>query len=77
MTGSEVFSSSNILSTFLAAQISIDNIITQLNASNKSSIVFGDDTWVKLFDFSDSKTCANTYDVNDISSCDETIYKNL
>ena len=70
MTGSNFFSSGNILSTFLASKIKIDNIITQLNIKNKTSIIFGDDTWIKLFDFNASNVCQNTYDVNDIDGCD-------
>jgi len=77
MTGSEFFSFKNILSTFLASKVNIDNIISQLNKKNKSAIIFGDDTWAKLFDFSASNVCENTYDVNDIHTCDQIIYNNL
>ena len=58
MTGSEIFSSSNILKTFLASKTDLDNIIKQLTIHNKTSMVFGDDTWVKLFDFTNSKICS-------------------
>lgn len=54
MTGSEIFSSGNILKTFLASKVEVDNLISQLASHNKSSIIFGDNTWVKLFDFTNS-----------------------
>ena len=54
MTGSEIFSSTNILNTFFASKTSTDNIIDQLNAQKKQSFILGDDTWIKLFSFSGS-----------------------
>lgn len=66
MTGSEIFSSGNILKTFLASKVDADNLITQLNFDNKSSAIFGDNTWVKLFNFTTSEVCVNTFDVHDL-----------
>ena len=57
MTGSEIFSSGNILKTFLASKVDADNLIDQLNQVNKSSAVLGDNTWVKLFGFTDEEIC--------------------
>lgn len=77
MTGSDIFSSANIIKTFLSSKLGIDNIPSQLLSANKSSIVFGDDTWIKLFDFSSNKVCENTYDIQDYDSCDANVYKYL
>ncbi len=52
MTGSEVFSSASIIETFLSSKIALDNIITQISIKGERSIIFGDDTWIKLFNFS-------------------------
>lgn len=49
MTGSEIFSSANIFKSFFASKLQTDNIISQLNSDNKTSVIFGDDTWAKLF----------------------------
>lgn len=77
MTGSEIFSSGNILKTFLASRVDADNIITQLSRQNRTSAVLGDNTWVKLFDFTQSAVCTNTFDVHDLNTCDQVVYDNL
>lgn len=77
MTGSEIFSSGNILKTFLASQVDADNIITQLNSHNKTSVILGDNTWVKLYQFNDSAVCTNTFDVHDLDTCDRVVYDNF
>ena len=77
MTGSEIFSSGNILKTFLASKVEADNLIDQLNHANKTSAVLGDNTWVKLFEFSDEEVCENTFDVHDLETCDRVVYDNL
>lgn len=77
MTGSEIFSSANIFKSFFASKLQTDNIISQLNSQNKTSIIFGDDTWAKLFEFTAEKTCVNTYNVHDYDSCDKLIYENM
>lgn len=77
MTGSEIFSSANIFKSFFASKLQTDNIISQLNLQNKTSIIFGDDTWAKLFEFTAEKTCVNTYNVHDYDSCDKLIYENM
>lgn len=59
------------------SKIQTDNLISQLTRANKTSVVYGDDTWVKLFDLTNSKICSNTYDVNDIEGCDRLIYEHL
>lgn len=77
MTGSEIFSSGNILKTFLASRVDYDNLVSQLNHNNKSAAIFGDNTWVKLFDFSHSEVCVNTFDVHDLDTCDRVVYDHL
>lgn len=77
MTGSEIFSSANIFKSFFASKLQTDNIINQLNSQNKTSIIFGDDTWAKLFEFTAEKTCVHTYNVHDYDSCDKLIYENM
>lgn len=77
MTGSEIFSSGNILKTFLASRVDYDNIISQINNNNKSAAIFGDNTWVKLFDFGHSEVCVNTFDVHDLDTCDMVVYDHL
>lgn len=77
MTGSEIFSSGNILKTFLASKVETDNIIIQLNSNNKSASIFGDNTWTKLFDFTNSQVCENTFDVHDLDTCDKVVYDHL
>jgi len=78
MTGSEIFASGNILKTFLASKVDADNIISQLNAAKRKSAVLGDNTWVKLFDFSaEDAVCENTFDVHDLDTCDRVVYDNL
>lgn len=54
-----------------------DNIVTQLNSLNKTSVVLGDNTWVKLYQFNDSAVCTNTFDVHDLHTCDQVVYDNL
>ncbi len=79
MTGSEIFTSTNILDMFLSSQSKVDNLIDQLNRRNKSVKVFGDDTWKKLFKFQDkdSFVCDSTFNIKDYDGCDNLIYNNL
>ena len=54
-----------------------DNLVSQMRANNKTAVVLGDNTWVKLFDFDDSAACANTFDIHDLNTCDKVVYSNM
>lgn len=77
MTGSEIFSIGNILRTFEASKVKIDNLLWQLSNQHKKSAVFGDNTWKKLFDFSLSTVCTNSFDIFDLDTCDNLIQSSL
>jgi hypothetical protein len=77
MTGSEIFSSGNILKTFLASKVDGDNIVSQLRAKGRKSAILGDNTWVKLYNFDSESVCTNTFDVYDLETCDRVVYDNL
>ena len=48
-----------------------------MKANNKTAVVLGDNTWVKLFDFDHSEACANTFDIHDLNTCDKVVYTNM
>ncbi len=79
MTGSQIFTSTNILDMFLSSKKQTDNVIDQMLIHNKTAKVFGDDTWVKLFNFdsNNSFVCDSTFNIRDYDSCDQLIYQNL
>lgn len=54
-----------------------DNIIDQLRSENRESMVLGDGTWIKLFNFNNHSICNNSYDVNDFTTCDRHVYEGL
>ncbi len=64
---------------FLSQNKQTDNLIAQLKRVNKTVKVFGDDTWVKLFDFGEGSefVCDSTFNIRDYDACDEFIYENL
>ena len=74
MTGSEIFSTANIIDSFFSSRVYIDNIVSQLNLHNKKSLAIGDDTWGKVFPFTEEIPCKTTFDIWDWSTCDELIY---
>lgn len=72
MTGSEIFTSTNILDMFLSSKTKADNLIDQIYRKKKRVKVFGDDTWTKLFSFAqeDTKVCDSTFNIRDYDGCD-------
>ncbi len=64
---------------FLSQKKKTDNLINQLKRANKTVKVFGDDTWVKLFEFPEGSqfVCDSTFNIRDYDGCDELIYENL
>lgn len=77
MTGSDIFSVQSVVSNFFSQQVAIDNLISQLKGANKTTSVFGDDTWTSLFSFDNAHVCASTFDIRDLDSCDNLIYRYL
>ena len=77
MTGSNVFSTANILDSFFSTSVGVDNLLSQLKSHNKSTAFVGDDTWGKLFPFTSSVPCPNTFDIWDWDDCDDLIYQHL
>jgi predicted AlkP superfamily pyrophosphatase or phosphodiesterase len=71
MTGTEL-SQPSVLANFMSSKLQTDNIINKVN----SSLLLGDDTWDKLFNFSKVITC-RSFDVADIDSCDRVVSDNL
>lgn len=57
---------------FLSNKLQTDNIIDQLTRHNKSVRVFGDDTWMKLFNIPEANgfVCDSTFNIRDYDSCD-------
>ena len=53
MTGSELFSSANLVRTFMDSKVSTDNIISQLARHSKTSSGFGNLNWNKNFNFTE------------------------
>ena len=74
MTGSEIFSTANIIDSFFSSKVHVDNIVSQLTLHKKSSLAIGDDTWAKLFSFTSEIPCKTTFDIWDWDTCDQLIY---
>lgn len=59
---------------FAATQILEDNIISQLKSLNRSTVLLGDDTWVKLLPDTFTETFEmDSFDVKDLDLVDSTI----
>ena len=71
MTGTEL-SQPSVLANFMSEKTQVDSIPNKINAS----LLLGDDTWNKLYNFNKTITC-RSFDVADLDTCDSTVINNL
>ncbi|KAI6182590.1 hypothetical protein M3Y97_00397000 [Aphelenchoides bicaudatus] len=63
---------------FAATEIHEDNLLSQLNTQNRSTILLGDDTWIKLLPNTFTRTFEmDSFDVKDLDTVDSTIKPKL
>jgi hypothetical protein len=71
MTGTEL-SQPSVLANFMSEKSNLDSIPKKI----RNSLLLGDDTWIKLYDFERAITC-RSFDVADLDTCDNTVTDNL